>query len=311
MTSTDGPSVTPAFELFLLTHAHELCACIGPEGWQPLRSVARIAREELHEKTLRVALVDAVSQAVARLSSARSPGKEEFLQVEAVLRLVVAERPCCETVQSEFAKVLELIHGWLRVVEPRLTVSKGIEKAQAQHRSKTLLRSTDPRLWVTAVSVCPTLYQALCAVLLRWPCSYKDRIEMLEAGGARVVRLAPPTDAAATAAGLALAVKLSAGSEERVAALERASIGAMAAEALHRHPEHDLVVSRALSYLSNVGNCPEQWPGLHRLAVTPCCADAMRRFPSDPNIQEHAQRIIGVLDSYHEQSSSAVGRDQP
>merc|ERR1719183_3224057 len=103
-------------------------------------------------------------------------------------------------------------------LETKVTTTDGREKIRVQARGRTLLRGTDPGLWLAATRAFPCLYLGFCNILMRWPCTYLDRDALLEAGAASVAALgaARLKEPVVAAAGLMLGVRLSCGSEHRV-----------------------------------------------------------------------------------------------
>jgi hypothetical protein len=271
-----------------------ICSFLPPHTWPRLCGTTKRMTEALSQVVLRSALVAMLTQTSAQLQSTRTPSKDDFSRIEDALRLISRRLPHIELVQRELADLVNVVSSWLGGCEGRLRSVSG-ETTKVPKLTRSLLRGTDPRLWITAAQTFPSLYLSVCKVILRWPLNYKDRLELLDANAVILPKLAVASDPKSVAVGCQLSVMLSCGCEQRVARLEREMTSARAVEALKQHSADDDVVIAALGYLYNVAQCEEQWPTLVQLGVRPLCINAQARLHDHPMVKEYVKYLLDVL----------------
>jgi len=269
---------------------------LGPREWPALRRVSRRTTQELCPAILQFALVEMLSHTVAQLALVTIPTQNSFKQLEDSLQLLIKGDPALDAVAPTMvAELTEIVCCWLGVCSPLKLKSADAEIQKVHKPSRVWFRGMDHKLWIAAVHEYPQLYPRLCRIISTWPLNYKDRDLLLKAGAAALPALADPANPKNVVIGFQLGVKLSCGSEERVALLEGESLSAKSVEALKRFENDEDVIVYALAYLNNVAQCEEQWPTLAKLDVGPICRRALDLLKNHPQLQEYGHHILDVL----------------
>lgn len=268
---------------------------LGPLEWPALRRVSRRTTQELCPAILQLALVEMLTHTVAQLALVKIPTQSNFKKLEDSLQLLIKRDPALDAVAPTMvAELTEIVFGWLRV--SNLKVKSVVAETQKVHKpSRVWFRGMDHKLWIAAVHEYPQLYPRLCRIISTWPLNYQDRDLLLKAGAAVLPTLADSADPKNVVIGFQLGVKLSCGSEERVALLEGELLSAKAVEALKRFENDEDVIVHALAYLNNVAQCEEQWPTLAKLDVGPICSRALDLLKNHAQVQEYGHHILEVL----------------
>jgi hypothetical protein len=249
------------------------------------------------------ALVDIMELKAKRLADVKEPTEDTWREVQEALCFVTLEAPCRQIVQRALEEILSAIHGWVGSSDPKRYTTDGQERIKVPTQTLAGLRTTVPSLWIGAAHACPGLFRPICRVLCKWAGTFRSRDLLLEAGAAEIVGLADTADPFSVAELLFLAVRLSCGSEERVARLERQRLSVSAAAALRQFPHEKRVVAPALAYLNNVANCEEHWHTLEKVDAGSLATDALDRY-RDMAMQGDAKHILDVLAQMHPQQSA-------
>jgi hypothetical protein len=282
-------------DVFVNEHTCRIASFLGPLEWPALRHVSRVTTQELRPKILQLALVEMLTHTIAQLSLITTPTKGDFERLQESFQVLIStEAALREVASSMVAAIVDIVFGWFRFGAYKLK-SVGDDYQQLQKQSRLWFRGMDHKLWTAAVHKHPQHYAKLCRIIATWPVSFSDRDLLLKSGAAALPSIADSADALSVVGGLQLGVKLSCGSEKRVALVERESLSTKAAEAMRRFENNENVIVHALAYLNNVAQCQEQWPVLTTLGLEPLCWRAVDLFKNHPSVQDYGHNILEVL----------------